>query len=454
MKIINKHIIIALAILTTLLQLGCKKETFTAANVNPNAPATVTPANILPAVENALAYTQGGDIARFASLFMQQDVGFSRQAQAYYSYILTSTDFDTPWGNMFTSVLGNNRDLMQRADAAGYNRYGGISRILMAYSLQLLVDCWGKVPYSQALQGGTNTHPVYDDDKALYDTIESLVNIGIAKLSDPSPGGQRPGADDMMYGGDASKWIKFGHAIKARLYIHQSKASTTFAAKALTEANQAFTSNADNAVFYYGTAETFANPIYEFNEQRGDIDYGSGALVDSLKALKDPRLNILTNQAYGDVNGAGIGSYYGDINGAVEFITFDEMLFVKAEATLRSGGTVTLAQSYYDSAITANMQKLGVSASAISTYLTANGTLPTNVTSALNKVSLQEYIALYQNPEVWTMWRRNNYPNLTQIAGTNGIPRRFLYPQSEYSLNGSNVPPSATLFSPRVFWDK
>jgi hypothetical protein len=450
----NKFVKIAGVFSLLLMQLSCQKNAFTNANVNPNAPDLVIPANILPAVENGIAYTQGGDLSRFATLFVQHSVGFSRQSAAYYSYILTSNDFDNVWGNLYTSVLGNNKDLLKKADAAGYNVYGGISRILMAYTLQLLVDEWGKVPYSQSLAGAANTHPVYDDDKALYDTIASLINVATDQLNSSSPGGQTPGTDDLIFGGDASKWIKFGHAIKARLYIHQSKGNAAMAASALTEANMALEDNTDDARFVFGTAETFGNPIYQFNEQRGDIDYASGELVNILTDLSDPRLTIFTTPDYSDVNGAGIGAYYGNINSPVEFIAYDEMLFVKAEATLRSTGDIATAQGFYQDAIRANMQKLGVSTASINTYITANGQLPAAVADAIKKVSQQEYLALYLNPEAWTLWRRTGSPALTPTAGTNGVPRRFLYPQNEYSLNGSNVPQSTTLFSNNVFWDK
>ena len=455
MKYINKNaFVIPVLLCTTLANLSCSKETFTKANVNPNAPAVVIPANILPAVENGLAYTQGGDLTRYATLFVQHSVGYSRQAAAYYNYVLTSTDFDSPWGNMYTSVLGNNRDLMQKADAGGFNEYSGISRILMAYSLQLLVDCWGKVPYSQALTGASNTHPVYDDDKALYDTIANLITTGTAQLNNSDAGAQTPGTDDMMYGGDASKWIKFGHAIMARLYIHQSKGDAAMAAKALTEANLAFEDNSDNAQFIYGTAETFANPTYQFNSQRTDIDYGAGALADTLIGLTDPRVGLTVDTTYSDVNQIGIGAYYGDINGHVEFITFEEMQFVQAEATLRSTGNIAAAQKFYQAGITASMKKLGVAAADATAYIAANGTLPTSVESAIAVVALQEDISLYLNPEAWTLYRRTGYPALKPTAGTNGVPRRFLYPQNEYSLNASNIPAGATLYTPKIFWDK
>ncbi len=456
MKYIPKNsMILAVFMSLVLVQLSsCQKDAFTAANVNPNAPSTVVPANILPAVEISIAYTQGGDHSRFSSMFTQQDVGFSRQSQAYYNYVLTSTDFDNFWGNMYTSVLGNNADLLKKSDAGAYNQYSGISRILMAYSLQLLVDSWGKIPYSQALLAADNTHPVFDDDRALYDTIENLVTRGIAQLNDPDPGGQTPGTDDIIYGGDISKWIKFGHAIKARLFIHQSKGNAAMAQRALDEAVLAFENNDDNAEFIFGTAETASNPVYQFNQQRLDIDYGAGTLVDMLVAAADPRLTKLTTPDYSDVNGAGIGDYYGAINGHVEFITYEEILFIQAEATLRTTGDFGAAQNFYQAAILASMQKLGVDGADAAAYIASNGTLPiTSVDDAIAAVSTEEYIALYLNPEAWTLWRRTGSPALTPVAGTNGIPRRFLYPQNEYSLNAANVPPGTTLFAPKIFWD-
>lgn len=432
---------------------ACRKTDFTSTNVNPNAPGTVVPANLLPVVETGLAYTQGGDLARFSSLFTQQDIGFSRQAQAYYNYVITAADTETPWSNMYTTVLGNNQKLLEKSDAGSYNRYSGISRILMAYSLQLLVDLWGDVPYSAALKGDGNAHPQYDDDKALYDTIAHLVDLGIQEMTVSNAGAVVPGSDDIIFGGSTTKWVRFAHGIKARLYIHQSKNNAAMAANALIEANMAMADNSDNAVFKFGTAQTFANPIYQFNNQRADIDYGDGTLMHQLTSLSDPRLGLMSDPTYSDVNQVGIGSYYGDINGTVEFIAYDEICFIKAEAVLRSTGNISQAEQYYRAGIQANMEKLGISATAITAYLAANGTLPLTVPAALQKVGLQEWIALYQNPEAFTTWRRIGAPALASVSGSTGIPRRLVYPTSEYTLNTSNVP-QATLYTPKVFWDQ
>jgi len=449
-------IAISIAFTAAIVLLGgaCKKTFYSGANVNPNSPdpGSIIPSVMLSTVEGTTAYAQGGDFSRYTSLITQQTQGVARQAQGYYGYTFTSVDFDSPWGNWYTSVMENNKTLMQIADAKADNAYGGISRILMAYSLQVAVDMWGSVPYSDAFKGSDNLQPKFDTDQKLYDTIQALLTTAISKLG-AAVGTDAPGSEDIIYSGSASKWIKFAHAIKARLYIHQAKGNAAMASNALAEIALSFTSNADNARYIFGETETAANPWYEFNEQRGDIAFDSSPLGTKMAANNDPRYLVFTDTAFNDVNAVGMGPYYGNINSPVEFIAYDELLFMKAEATLISGGTVAAAQTIFQAAIQANMSKLGVGPTATATYIAANGILPATASAAIAKVSAEEYIALYLNPEAFTLWRRNASPALTPVNGAN-VPRRFLYPQTEYSYNGDNIPATTTLFSPRIFWDK
>jgi hypothetical protein len=356
--------------------------------------------------------------------------------------------------------MENNHDLMKNADAGGYNAYSGISRILMAYTLQIMVDSWGDIPYSEALQGSTNLHPKYDNAQSLYDTITSLVDLGIGQLTSSEQGNIVPSTEDQIYGGNIAQWIKFAHAIKARLYMHQSKGNATMASNALTEIASSFTSNLDNAAYLFGNTQTSANPRYQFNRDRpGDETYSNATVAMLMKSLKDPRFPIYfdsANDGLGlDPTGThygGLNSFYGSVNSPVEFITYEELLFMQAEATITATGDLASAQGFYMSAIRASMQKLGVAQADADAYIAANGTLPANPQAAISQIALQEYIALYLNPEVWTLWRRTGSPALVPVTGA-AIPRRLLYPQSEYSYNAAHVPASVTLFVPKIFWD-
>ncbi len=452
---IKSYITLGLAIVITASLTSCKKDFYTDVNVNPNAPDSVPPNTQLSTIEGALAYSQGGDMSRFTSLFMQQTFSEERQAGAYYQYILTSQDIDGLWTNLYTSTMGNCKDMIANCDRNQYNAFGGVGRILMAYTLQITIDCYGDIPYAQAFQGTINTQPTYDNATGLYTTIAQLIDEAISKLNnDTVPGNIIPGSEDVIYGGDVTKWIKLGHAIKARLALHQSKGNAAKAQEALNEIAQSFTSQSDGAQYIFSTAETAANPWYQFNDQRGDIQYSTSTLASSMIANADPRSPVLfdTTSNPDDANPYLLGDYYGAINGHVDFITYDELLFMKAEATLRATGNIVDAQTAYVEAITANMTRLGVSPADIATYIAANGILPIIVDDAIAAVANESYIALYLNPEAWITWRRTGFPSLTPVTGNLGIPRRFLYPQTEYTYNGANVPAS-TLYTPKLFWD-
>lgn len=450
---LNKIKIFAVAGILVLSAGACKKSFFTNVNRNPNAVDFVNPNLLLPSCEIALAFTQGGDLSRYSSLLTQQAFGAQNQTATFYKYGVNAGTFENGWADMYTSTMENIFALKTSCDSIGfYNAYAGVARILMAYSLQLTVDDWGDVPYSQAFRGKidpAHLQPKYDAAAALYDTIGKLVDDGIALFGNISNDLAVPGAaDDVLYQGDLDKWTKFGHAIKARLYIHQSKGDAAMATNALTEIAASFTSNADNATYVFAGGGTTSNPWAQFmSDRNGYIAFDDNSfLIDEMKTNSDPRLS--------EFQGAGgtLGPYYGNVNSPVEFITYDELLFMKAEATLRSGGTVVAAQAIYQDAITQNMTKLGVASGKITTYLAAHGTLPATTDAAIAQVASEEYIALFLNPEAWTLYRRTGVPAIP-AQGSGGVPRRLIYPQSEYSYNAANVP-KATLYTPTIFWDK
>ncbi len=445
-----KILIIVTSLSAMIFTTSCKKDFFTSVNINPNAPDSVNPASLLATVEGSVAYIQGGDLSRYTSMFSQQTLGAARQAQGWYSYIFTTQDFDQLWGNLFTQDMENDYLLIELADEKGYHQYAGEARILLAYSYQLVVDAWGSAPYSQAFEGLDNLHPAYDSDVVLYDSISNLIDEGITDLNQPVTELQVPAADDFMYGGDAAQWIKFGHAIKARLDIHLSKDNAAKAQEALSELSQAFLDNSDNAQVLFGVTATSAAPWNQFNTQRGDISFAASTLAGTLISLNDPRYPVFID-SNGDVDGLGLAAYYGSPNSPVEFICYDELKFIEAEAILRSTGDLESAQTAFQQAITANMEKLGVASTDINTYIASNGTFSGTVDDAINQVGLQVWIALYLNPEAWTTYRRTGSPVLVPVSG-NEVPRRFLYPQTEYSYNGAHVPASS-LFTPPVFWD-
>ena len=454
---------------------SCQKSFYTKANVNPNSPKSVPNGTLLSGVEVTTAYAQGGDYSRFTCELTQQAVGYNRQNAAYEQYVFTNQDPESAWDDMYADAMANDYQLMVQASQAGNHEYYGMGQIMMAFQLQTMVDLWGSIPYSQAFRGAANMHPAYDGDQALYDTAVSLCWKGIKNCNpkldstdvvSPDPNNLKYDklAADVMYGGSGAQWIKFAHAILARLYIHQAKHNNVaMCDSALANANASFTSNADNARIVFGNAASNNAPWFQFNNNWGDISFyqnwfagGYTVFADSMIVEKDPRLSIQMDSAL-ELSGqnvalAGPNTYYGQGNSPVDLIDYAEMQFVAAEAILRTTGIGAAAQTYYSNGIQADMGKLGVASGAITTFMTGSqgSILTLTAANAIVQNAWQENVSLYLNPEAFALWRRCNWP-LTPVTGS-AVPRRFLYPQSELNLNGGNVP-SATLYTPVVFWD-
>jgi len=111
------------------------------------------------------------------------------------------------------------------------------------------------------------------------------------------------------------------------------------------------------------------------------------------------------------------------------------------------------------------------------TYLTDNANsylvniaLATTPAEQLEAIITQKYIALnfVSSHEAWNDYRRTLYPALVNAPGATAtqtfaartsqstrpdrLPTRILYPSSEGSYNGENLPKGITPFTSLIFW--
>jgi hypothetical protein len=364
--------------------------------------------------------------------------------------------------------LNNLHLLNVQATANGNGMYAGISKILTAYTLGNATDLWGDIPYSQGLSGVGNTTPAYDAQEDIYKSIQALLDSAIVEVNEGA--GTAPSTDDYFYSGDMAKWAKMAYTLKARYYMHLTKApgytATAQATLALTALSNGMTSNGDDCFFPYTGTPTSSNPWYLhfFNTTTLTL---SSKYVDSLKAHNDPRLPYLVSKAEGtglytgNVIGAGAGtlsdfsvagSFYGGIGSNVYVLNAAEAMFLKAEATYITAGYAA-AQPIYRAAIAGNLLKLGIdtTSAAAQAYLSLRGTL--TAANAMQMIIEEKNTANFFSHESYVDWRRTGYPALQVISNNNVavIPRRFLYPLNEISANPQAVQ-KATL-SDKVWWD-
>lgn len=457
--------------------LSCKKNLDI--NRDPNNFTDVPAKQILPSAQVQFAYTLGGDISRITGAFVQHYAGHRGQPLEYNQFDVTPASSDGLWSSLYSVVLRDLKAVIDKSEAEGDNMYMGVSQILTAHAFSVLTDLYGDIPFTQALQDERNITPGYDRQETIYPALISLIETGIANVK--SNTGLKPGADDLIYGGDMVKWEKYGNSLKLRLLNHLSKRDPNAAITFLNTNPLLITDNADNAMVVFGTTASNANPIHGFDVLSGRDDMAvSVTLVNKMKSLTDPRIpqyffpvenngaglqgQFLGNTPGGDIDDAGkdlfsrIGPTYASINSPVILISAAEVQFIIAELRLREGNTVAAATAY-SNAITEDFEFLGLASSAAA-YIT-KPTVAFNNT--LERLIEQKWITMYQAPyEAWVDWRRTGFPALvhTGTNRTNGvIPRRLPYPQLEINLNrasleaGPGVPIPFETLKTRVWWD-
>ncbi|WP_224997635.1 SusD/RagB family nutrient-binding outer membrane lipoprotein [Cesiribacter sp. SM1] len=362
-------------------------------------------------------------------------------------------------------------------EAVLQNRLAALD-IMIGYNYHVLVDVFGDVPYTEALDPD-NLEPVYDDARTIYNSVIENLQAATASINPEEPG--FPANQDPMYFGDMEKWQKFGNSLLLRLGMRLADvdpaASVSIVNNAL--AGGVFESNADNASLAYLGASPNTNPIYEDLVLSGRADFvAANTLVDIMNDLEDPRRAAYFRQnlgegvyqggVYGSANNYGANTQIGDALHQPDFpstlLNYAEVEFLQAEAAERGGYSVSgSAAEHYHAGIEASFNQWGLSDAAAAAYIAQP---EVNYTTApgdwRQKIGLQLWLALYNEGfEAWSTWRRLDFVALTppEDMDMSDIPLRFTYPLEEGQLNNPNYTAAASrleggdVVGSTIFWD-
>lgn len=172
-----------------------------------------------------------------------------REEQDQYGTKVDNILLSNEWNNIYLT-LNDIETLIKQGTESGDLVYVGLAQMQKAYLMSIAVDLWGDVPYSQATQLQTIISPVFDDQEEVYAAILELIDTAKENIAS-NEGINKPGADDLYYSGNTTKWIKFTNTFKLKLY-NQIRLSSLFNVNdfnALVSEGNFFTSNADDFQF-------------------------------------------------------------------------------------------------------------------------------------------------------------------------------------------------------------
>ncbi len=203
-----------------LFATGCKK--YLDVNDNVNDPLAVPIGTLLTTVERNL-----GDELSFGGLSLQLSVYMHQMStrETANGYNVRGSTLDGDWDAFFSQVLPDIDVIIKQSTAEDNLIYAGIAKILRAYTFSQIVDIWGDVPYTDynKFKEGVN-QPTFEDDASIYPKLLAMLDEGIADIKNTtSKNPSKPAANDVIYKGSTTNWVKAANTIKLKLYTQLRK---------------------------------------------------------------------------------------------------------------------------------------------------------------------------------------------------------------------------------------
>jgi len=421
--------------------------------------------------------------------------GTTRQEHRYF---ISDANWQSIW-NFYARYANNALHMQELSLEQDDPSLVPISMTLKVLYLSNLTDMFGDIPYSEAFLAISEeaiVKPKFDSQEEVYRAMFAELEAANA-LYATRPTFIKPALDG-MYGGSMEKWQKFNNSLYLRLLNRVSGRSSMQSGAKMTEILNnpsnypIFSSNADNATVMFSGNDPYRSEFADTNE--GNFTSSGRKLTEQLikmtvmtngsgqQTYEDPRLPIIgkknpntgpeADQVWkGTIAGctetqqseADRGTSW--LNAAVFcradapgfFMDYAETQFIFAEAALKGlvPGGESMARTYYESAVTASLEKWAPLGQYSATPVTI---APEDITTFLasdlgswdlapNKEELianQKFLALFWvGMEAYHEYRRTGYPELTigdgAIYNDFILPTRFAYPNTTMATNGENA---------------
>ena len=431
-------------------------------NESPNSPkeSDLNASILFPAAEMNLAASYGDYLRITGGYFAQyycQTFGTSNYLD-YSQFEQSATRSSSTYTQLNARVLKN---LQLVRDIAEENGEWGdylAATVLRAFTYQALVDCYGEVPYTEALQDVNNPTPHYDDGKTVYTGILAELDEALSYAKSDN----RVCTNFLFYGQTADSWIKFANALKLKIYSRMGGSDAQIGA-IIEEGNLP-----TNDIAYEDCWSNTSGHMSPFYAEEFSSDWGSNqinvvanvAIIGTMQqsGFTDGRLAVFfkpnsDGQYTGGISGTNFSTsktyksgYWcrpvASANMPVYLLTVAEIDFFIAEYYARTG-KADMAEAYYQYAVEASFESAGVAGA--DDFIVK---FPYDQSNYKKSIGIAKWIALAGvNPfEGYCELRRLKYPAFGEVKGSD------MYNETDDSSYQPDLYKAGTLYTPiKVF---
>ena len=321
MKNIYKKLIVVLSLAIGMLINGCETTSLSVQD-NPNALSPTTADidfflnNVQLGLASFISGYEGSGFDGISEFGMEATRMLSAINGNTYRSISDPGDFDEVWATVYSNVLIDIRAMNAIALPAEQYTHVAIGQIAEAYIMMTMVDFFGDVPYSEALQGKEGIfNPNVDSGASIYEAVDALLldaieNFNKSEITLP--------ATDLYFNGDESQWIKVANTLRLKLYLQTrlvNSSASTSAINTLISSGNLILDSSDDFQFRWSStnaAPDSRHPYFDKNldGQGPDSDFiMSNFYMDLLAneyANPDPRIRYYFYRQVGDFSDSNV----------------------------------------------------------------------------------------------------------------------------------------------------
>lgn len=434
------------------------------------------------------------------------------------SYYFITGWIDKTFRSGFSGVMPAWQSIVEVAEEQDLPEVSALATVVKVEAMHRVADAYGPIPYIKYGSGSLQNDydALADVYTKFFEELDNAIDV-LTNFVSGNPSAKILENYDVVYQGDAKKWVKFANTLRLRLamrivYANAALAQTE-AEKSISNPIGVITAENERAALKHSSDLVYYHPLYDIAYNFNEGEARMSASMDAyMNGYQDPRLAAYFKPAVSDGGYHGVrlgistsvwtkyvGNNISNLNidqSATEIVwmTAAESYFLRAEGALRGwymGGT---AREFYEGGIAVSFGENNVTGAenymtdAVKTPVaftdhaegsSLNAPAPSDITIAwdeaavfeknLERIITQKWIASYPDgPEGWAEFRRTGYPKLFPVVSNNSNGTistdtqvcRIPFPQSEYNNNNAGVQVGLTrLGGPdtggtRLWWDK
>lgn len=245
----------------------------------------------------------------------------SRESGASRTDLYTIQDDKGRWDNFYVTRMQELIEMdkiynykLSDQQKPNYAPYMETAKVLKSINTTMATDFFGAMPYSEAWGSRNEIYgqpvllkPKYDSQKDIYysvlsDLEDAAKYLSTQKLDESVELHKVFKNQDIIYGGDFSKWYKFANSLRLRFAMRISNVDEAKAKQELAglKLEDLIIDNKDNAYTRVSTNNSgrgIWRALIESQDKNNGYAFAPQLMVDILKGANDPRLNVFFQPA-------------------------------------------------------------------------------------------------------------------------------------------------------------